>query len=55
MISSCDGEFVDAMKSYVDTGLEKDVSSAAGAGGGGAKPMTEFHKLIGVAGKGLQR
>ncbi|RUS69396.1 hypothetical protein EGW08_022841, partial [Elysia chlorotica] len=51
--SSCDGEFVDAIKTYVDEGLEKD-SEAQGADGGGYA-MPEFQKLLAVAGKGLQR
>ncbi|XP_005096102.1 phosphatidylinositol 3,4,5-trisphosphate 5-phosphatase 1 isoform X2 [Aplysia californica] len=58
-LSSCDGEFVDAMKAYVDQGLEKDAgmasAAATGAGGGASCPMPEFQKLVAVAGKGLQR
>ncbi|GFN73980.1 hypothetical protein PoB_000048600 [Plakobranchus ocellatus] len=52
-LSCCDGEFVDAMKAYVDEGLEKD-SETQGADGGGYH-MQEFQKLLAVAGKGLQR
>ncbi|KAK3776324.1 hypothetical protein RRG08_039910 [Elysia crispata] len=52
-LSSCDGEFVDAIKAYADEGLEKD-SDAQGADGGGYA-MPEFQKLLAVAGKGLQR
>ncbi|KAH9514603.1 Phosphatidylinositol 3,4,5-trisphosphate 5-phosphatase 2A [Bulinus truncatus] len=53
-LSSCDGEFVDAMKAYVDEGLEKDAKNF-GADGGGRYPMLEFQKLVAIAGKGLQR
>ncbi|GFR86334.1 phosphatidylinositol-3,4,5-trisphosphate 5-phosphatase 2 [Elysia marginata] len=52
-LSSCDGEFVDAIKAYVDEGLEKD-SEVQGADGAGYA-MPEFQKLLAVAGKGLQR
>ncbi|CAG5122547.1 unnamed protein product [Candidula unifasciata] len=51
--SSCDGEFVDAMKAYVDEGLEKDAQVFGAEGGRYAMP--EFQKLLAVAGKGLQR
>ena len=44
---------MDAMKSYVDQGLEKDRESASAAGEN--YPMPEFQKLVATAGKGLQR
>lgn len=50
---SCDGEFVDAMKAYVDVGLDKDAQVYGAEGGRYAMP--EFQKLLAVAGKGLQR
>ncbi|CAL1541371.1 unnamed protein product [Lymnaea stagnalis] len=52
-LSSCDGEFVDAMKAYVDEGLEKDAKNFGAEGG--RYPMPEFQKLLATAGKGLQR
>ncbi|XP_055867771.1 phosphatidylinositol 3,4,5-trisphosphate 5-phosphatase 2-like isoform X2 [Biomphalaria glabrata] len=52
-LSSCDGEFVDAMKAYVDEGLEKDAKTFGAEGG--RYPMPEFQKLLAIAGKGLQR
>ncbi|XP_059169069.1 phosphatidylinositol 3,4,5-trisphosphate 5-phosphatase 1-like [Physella acuta] len=52
-LSSCDGEFVDAMKTYVDEGLDKDARNLGMEGG--RYPMPEFQKLLATAGKGLQR
>ncbi|KAK6195098.1 hypothetical protein SNE40_000592 [Patella caerulea] len=50
-LSCCDGEFVEELKRYTDTGMEKDAINIR------SKPgrMPDFEKLVHSAAKGLQR
>ncbi|XP_046568914.1 LOW QUALITY PROTEIN: phosphatidylinositol 3,4,5-trisphosphate 5-phosphatase 2A-like [Haliotis rubra] len=50
-LSCCDGEFVDGIKKYIDSGMEKDSSLYRA----GDDMMPEFQQLLEIAGKGLQR
>ncbi|XP_041349218.1 phosphatidylinositol 3,4,5-trisphosphate 5-phosphatase 2A-like [Gigantopelta aegis] len=50
-LSCCDGAFVDSLKKYIDSGLEKDATKYQK----GDEGMPEFQHLIQAAGKGLQR
>ncbi|KAK7090622.1 phosphatidylinositol 3,4,5-trisphosphate 5-phosphatase 2-like isoform X2 [Littorina saxatilis] len=49
-LSACDGEFVEGLKSYIDSGLDKDATRMRG----GHNDMPELQSLLQVAGRGLQ-
>ncbi|XP_025080135.1 phosphatidylinositol 3,4,5-trisphosphate 5-phosphatase 2-like isoform X2 [Pomacea canaliculata] len=50
-LSACDGEFIESLKTYIDSGLEQDAASTRS----GSSAMLKLQELLQTAGRGLQR